>query len=122
MTAQEIFNKVSAHLLTQGEKSMLIENNGRSICAYRNEKGQSCAIGCLISNDKYDKEMEKQSVRNFIYMEHPVFMELLPSDLYIVESREFLCDLQNCHDLDDVSYWPERLRKIAINFNLKEPV
>src|SRR5690349_11599184 len=51
MNAQEIFDKVARHLLTQKEQS-----RDSFSCAYRgvNQNGKilSCAVGCLIPDDK----------------------------------------------------------------------
>ena len=52
-TAQEVFDQVATHLLTQNERSL----DGAS-CSYRNCDGLKCAAGCLISDDEYDNQME----------------------------------------------------------------
>ena len=54
MTAQEIFDKVAAHLLTQRKPSLLCGIG----CAYRGEGGLKCAAGCLIPDEEYSPEME----------------------------------------------------------------
>ncbi len=53
MNNQEIYDKVSKHLLTQNKKSKL---DGK--CSYRGDNHTSCAIGCLIPYDLYDSQME----------------------------------------------------------------
>lgn len=56
-TAQEVFDQVALHLLTQGERSINEEGN----CAYRGRMGLKCAGGCLIGDDEYDERMENKS-------------------------------------------------------------
>ena len=64
---RQAFDLVYDHLLSQGEKSMIYDND----CAYRAKdydealeasefwfNGKSCAVGCLIKNDYYDEDIE----------------------------------------------------------------
>ena len=53
-TTEEIFEKVKTHLLDQGQQS--IDKNGG--CAYRGAEGRKCAIGCLIADEFYSKDLE----------------------------------------------------------------
>jgi hypothetical protein len=56
-TDREIFDRVKAHLLAQGRPA--IGRDGG--CAYRGKDGRgdtSCALGCLIPDDVYDKSIE----------------------------------------------------------------
>lgn len=67
LTLQEVFDKVAAHLLTQNARSGKYpfgdetdEDNFE--CQYRGENGRMCAVGCLISNDKYHPGFEGLAV------------------------------------------------------------
>lgn len=61
MTARDIFDTVSVHLLKQGKASMF-----QGSCKYRNGEGLSCAIGCLIPEDCYKTSMEGWGVSELI--------------------------------------------------------
>jgi hypothetical protein len=45
-TAQEVFDQVATHLLTQRQRSTTKGN-----CAYRGDDGLKCAAGCLLGPD-----------------------------------------------------------------------
>ena len=51
-TAQEVFDQVAEHMLTQYELSMLNDT-----CVYRGYSGLKCAAGCLIGDDEYNNEL-----------------------------------------------------------------
>jgi hypothetical protein len=61
MTAQEVFDAVARHLLTQGKQSYSYE---RGECMYRGDGNLKCAVGALISDDEYDSEMEEKPVED----------------------------------------------------------
>lgn len=60
-SAQEIFNKVAAHLLTQGRPAREEDR-----CRYRTTNGLSCAVGCLIPDELYSPSFEGESARKVI--------------------------------------------------------
>jgi hypothetical protein len=106
MTAQEIFDKVLAHLRTQGEPAL----DYLGTCAYRgrlNEttgKSPMCAIGCLIPDDKYDPTMEGGGI--YLVKDHApdswdcstqVLSGVL-TDLGLNGHLELLNELQSAHD------------------------
>ena len=109
MTKQEIFDKVATHLLNQGEKSM----NGLE-CAYRGGYGMSCAIGCLIPNEKYTAGMEKMGLRN------PAIVNVLEDNGVDCEVTNYflLVELMRIHDELNVSDWPTALANLAERFLL----
>jgi len=53
MNAQEIFDKVAAHLLAQGIRSNM-RCDGVTQCLYRGPAGTCCAVGVLIEDDLAD--------------------------------------------------------------------
>jgi hypothetical protein len=54
MNMLEVFNKVEAHLLAQGVRSMKYLD----MCAYRGAGGLRCAVGCLIKDEFYHESLE----------------------------------------------------------------
>ena len=54
MTNQQLFTRVSQHLLRQNRQSLLSPDH----CAYRSPTGLQCAIGCLIPKRRYRPEFE----------------------------------------------------------------
>lgn len=101
-TAQEVFDQVAVHLLTQDKQSK--SNKG---CVYRNSKGLRCAAGCLISDDEYLAEMETHDWE-FLIDEH-----LVPEF-----HHELIKSLQNIHDAYDPIDWLETLVETAEEYLL----
>ena len=107
-TLQEVFNKVSLHLLTQGQMSL-----NDSMCMYRGENGMKCAAGALIPDDEYNPEMEKK------------LWDILVS-LHFVENKftQEIKELQTIHDDGStdpeqcVLFWKRRLIQFANKHNL----
>lgn len=107
LTAQEIFNTVATHLLTQRRKSVVAGS-----CKYRTDEGLKCAVGCLITDEEYDPRMEGNSIDFLIYgdLDDP---PVAPSLSRFMEHSQLLRDLQRIHDADDCDYWEENLRALA---------
>ena len=105
-TEQEVFDTISAHLLTQKAKSMLHPKKPPfeyEACAYRSREGLMCAIGCLIPLEDYKPEYEKEGWSELLEK-----YEKLPR-----RHANFLSRLQTIHDGCDPSDWPSRLRFVA---------
>ena len=98
-TLQQIFDHVIAHLLKQGEKSANVTGTQ---CAYSGCNGTSCAVGCLISDeayDKYGKDIEGSTVNAIRKYEPEVREEILSDiDLEIPRVWFLLEELQFTHD------------------------
>lgn len=112
MTKQEIFDKVSNHLLTQKEQA-----RGHGDCVYWDrDHGLKCAIGCLIPEDKYMEEIEGHGVselKNFLE-------EACGINTHDTDVIALLVDLQHTHDaFDDVEQWKEELEKLKETHDLK---
>lgn len=115
MTRQEIFDKVAAHLIKQGCKSMNTEHR----CLYRGQDGARCAVGIFIPDDAYKPEMEGLTAAQM----SSTFPDALPAALR--QDIMFLSELQRAHDssicrtgwpfINDVSI---RLRTVARTFGL----
>lgn len=116
LTAQEVYNIVRDHLLTQNKKSKK-DIDGRQVCAYKGENGLSCAVGCLIPDDVYTRNMEGKSV---VCMD--IYCPSMNLDLagFFRKHSQLLGELQSLHDsqLFSVEDWPERLAVIAERHNL----
>jgi hypothetical protein len=100
MTAQEVFDTVATHLLTQGRKALSDDKQ----CAYRAPNGDKCAVGCLIPDDKYVPKMEGKGV-DFLLAEFKL-VELEPH-------MGLLLVLQDTHDRRALEDWPTRLVQVA---------
>jgi hypothetical protein len=82
-TAQDIFDTVALHLITQGRRAI-----AGTYCRYRAPNGDRCAIGVLISDEVYNQKMEGQSVRGN--------RKYLPTSLQ--DHMALLVNLQDLHD------------------------
>lgn len=110
MTRQEIFTKVSTHLLTQGVRA-----TGPRGCSYRGDNGTKCAVGCLISDEHYTKGLEGGSVDSLVVQE-----ALANSGIDLdSESRSLLSSLQRLHDNCGPLTWADGLARIAAGFGLE---
>jgi hypothetical protein len=133
-TNQEIFDIVAAHLLKQGVQC----KDGLS-CVYRGADNTKCAVGVLIKDQDYHKNMEGESideVKDYL-VEHgpqlPPESELLckPGAYLIYEALKanevdceqpevlsLLGELQSCHDNEAPLMWEVELQRIAVNHKL----
>lgn len=111
MNAQEIFDKVVAHLRQQNTVCRAPDG----MCLYRNDQGLSCAVGCLISDEEYSLSMEENTVVQMLHSEHcPISLrDRLAS--YI----PLLTQLQKIHDNDLPSKWEESFQYLASRYNLQ---
>ena len=111
MTLQEIFNRVSQHLLAQGEQST---RRGGG-CAYRGDNGKACAVGCLIKDEAYKPVIEGLST------ERAEVRRALMASIGPVSGKAFdlLSELQIVHDYTAPDGWPAALAEVAANFKLK---
>ena len=109
-TEQSIFNRVVKHLRKQKVKSWS-KNHG--CCVYRDEHGNKCAVGCLITDKEYTVDMEEKSV-------YPLNdANLLPKRL--INFISLLCRLQNVHDNYSSKDWESGFAGIAHDFDLTVP-
>lgn len=117
LSRQEIFSKVTRHLLTQKEQSLLSYSGSLPGCMYRGPRGLQCAIGCLIADEYYSEHLEGHYVR------HPLVVRALEesgvdvSDEY-QDTFALLAWLQAIHDESHPSRWEEGLRSLASRHDL----
>jgi len=109
MNKQEIFDKISTHLIKQGVQA--IHNN---TCLYYDEEtGHKCAIGCLIPTELYDYDIEGNSVEELYRF--PKFKEFLKDYDF-----ELLEDLQHAHDVGtNQEIMLDNLHEVAIKYKLR---
>ena len=117
--AQEVFNHVIKHLVTQGQRCY---SNHDEICLYHSPEGMSCAVGCLMSDEEYHPDMEGADVSDIIR----TFDQVKWMDDYVY----LLGDLQDLHDEERT--WNDEgglstiglkdVQFIAENHNLKNPL
>lgn len=116
MNTQEAFTTVARHLLSQKERALKSNPNNplSPICAYRTEDGKKCAVGCLIPDELYLKEMEDLPVRRLI-LDFPSIAQLFKDvDGSLLKKLQYLHD-----DPIETPYWAIQLRHFAEEFNLK---
>lgn len=102
-TAQEVFDQVAKHLLTQKQKSVGVHENGRVCCKYRGDNGLKCAVGCLIGDDEYSSEK----------FENRAWLTLVDDCVVPFTHMNLIVDLQTLHDNVGVSFWPKCLKAFA---------
>lgn len=106
-TAQEVFDQVTRHLLTQ----LAPAQNETGSCKYKLEQPRrilKCAAGCLIADDEYKKEFAGKSW-NWL-----VSHGLVPNT-----HAALIISLQKMHNTYLVRDWPERLRRLATDYGLQ---
>ncbi len=109
-TAQEVFNQVVDHLLTQNQKSYTSHGG----CLYRGPDNLKCAAGCLISDEEYRPEWEQNG------------WDVLVEGGQVPDAHyELIRALQGVHDSCMVEDWPSFLKTLAsengLSFNSGEP-
>lgn len=129
-TAQEVFDQVARHLLTQMEKCQIeieyphnthtglperIGKNGSLVrvdyrCKYR-AGDLKCAAGCLIADDEYSALFEDHDWYGLVVEGHVPF-----------EHQGLITDLQRLHDRNPPHEWREALFRLAKVKNLKMDV
>lgn len=124
MTKQALFNKVAQHLLTQQKKAATRSGT----CMYRTQTGLSCAIGCLIPDNKYDKSFEGVGIDDTFWdceedLEFVRDMRKIMRAAGLVKAQTKLAsELQNVHDFYSVKQWPQELERVAEEFGLKSTI
>jgi hypothetical protein len=101
-TAQQVFNQVANHLLTQNKQS-----TSSIKCSYRGNGGLMCAAGCLIDEKEYNKAMEDVS-----------WCGLVLNGTAPVQHVELINKLQSVHDSNIPAYWPAKLKEVAMHYEL----
>jgi hypothetical protein len=109
-SAQEVFDQVATHLLTQDRQS----KNG-ALCAYRSNDGLMCAAGCLIGDSEYATELDNSGNGNTWGL--LVGRGWVPS-----EHAALIRQLQSVHDCYIPVAWKAELLLVADAHNLSPAV
>ena len=118
MEAQDIFDRVSQHLLSQGVRSTDEEELDNM---YRGSDGTRCAAGVLIPDDEFDPAMEGMpwplagSAEDLTDAEESIRQahNRLISIAERVGHHSFVKSLQLIHDVDEPSRWQASLTILA---------
>lgn len=108
MENQELFNTVVRHLHKQGRPAMAFypiavltnEPTNQFGCAYRGDNGNMCAVGCLIKDEFYRKELEGESLSHNEDVQAMVAQSI--GDELSEANIDLLGDLQVAHDGWDI--------------------
>lgn len=111
-TAQNIFNKVVAHLRQQGCQAL----NDNNVCVYRGKNGTKCAIGCLIPDDEYLPSFEGQHI--FTILDNYSNYNFVAT-ANLISHRILLVSLQVVHDTCPVNDWETEFKMIAERYKLQ---
>ena len=111
MTDQELYDKVAAHLLKQGDKAGIYQPDGSFSCMYRDDKGRQCAAGCLLEPEQYTAKLEGRGVSHST-VAVALYKSIGPYNAELVR------ELQVVHDFTSPEGWEEELRKLAEDFKL----
>jgi hypothetical protein len=104
-TAQDIFDKVVAHLR---EQKVTAYDEERGACQYRMANGLKCAVGCLLLDEEYDPRMDEGLNVGQLFCGWPAIANRLGRS-----NLPLLNDLQRIHDNWAPSSWEERLEALA---------
>lgn len=110
MNKQEVFDKIVNHMLTQNAKA----HDVKGMCMYRGEEGRMCAVGCLITDEAYSPDIEKNAADT-----EEVLQALRNSGIDIDPwspsntDTQFLYEIQQIHDYTDVDVWEKALVQFA---------
>lgn len=107
-TAQEVFDQVKNHLLTQNKKAEQFYRDEFPVCKYRAPDGSKCAAGCLIADDEYKPEFDETGGWDVLRR-----AELVPPN-----HNQLIIRLQNLHDQVEPADWPNALTNLAIQQGL----
>lgn len=120
-TAQDVFNQVATHLLTQKKRSTAMHANGDSFCVYRTDNGLMCAAGCLIANNEYKPMMDTCLMVPDVSNCDTNWKQLIKQAMVPFNHGKMIRELQVIHDEVDVSGWKRRLILFAIDWELTLP-
>lgn len=104
---QKIYDKVVKHLLTQRERSFVLNINFGKDCLYHSEDGKMCAAGCLIPKSKYSADFEGLT-----------WDELVDKKVVSPNNGYLIRDLQFVHDHYEPNYWKARLKDLGNGYGL----
>ena len=107
MKKKQVFKTVATHLLTQERKAVLEDD--ADICWYKLD-GISCAIGVLIDDEHYNRDIEGNSADNVDVIKA---VEDSLNTKVNSKDRDLLCKLQDIRDYSSVSSWRTELEDLS---------
>lgn len=116
-TLQEHFDFVVGNLLRQNARSGP-EDGGTWHGSWYRYEGKKCALGWIIPDDKYRKEMEGDWVSEIIRR----FPDAIPHELRSGDGARLVGRLQKVHDMTGVANWKEQFASVAQEFCLDDAV
>ena len=111
LSAKEIYERVSAHLLAQ--RAVSEDENGS--CRLRGG-GRKCAIGSLIHDDLYCSDIEGVGIAYYQNSRDGALLRALLAsgvDIYNEHIVKLLMELEELHDNTHVDEWPQLLAALG---------
>lgn len=106
---QHVYDTMVNHLRQQ--KTRAVNANGS--CLYRTKNGNKCAVGCLISDEEYERELERVLLES-------VISRLMGGEPQPPRLKDLLRYMQQTHDgITDVSEWEQAFKDLAAQFDLE---
>jgi hypothetical protein len=112
LSAKEIYERVSAHLLAQ--RAVSEDENGS--CRLRGGDGRKCAIGSLIHDDLYCFNIEGAGIAYYRHARDGALLRALYAsnvDVCNEQIVELLTELEELHDNAHVDEWPQLLAALG---------
>lgn len=108
---QKLFDIASKHLIKQGKRSAAGNN-----CLYRGPDGLKCAVGALISDECYNRDLESEPAGSSAVVNAVSETQgfSLDEDAIRIVNR-----LQIVHDSGLVSHWADKIKFCAEKHNLE---
>lgn len=110
-TEQEVFDQVAKHMLAQGVRSRLDDEDHTNVCMYRGPNGLKCAAGCLIGDDEYTEKMDNNNAGTS--WEGMVKRGEVPK-----AHAGLIQELQSLHDHTEPEEWAADLAELASDLGL----
>ncbi|MGI4812030.1 MAG: hypothetical protein ACRYG5_15885 [Janthinobacterium lividum] len=117
LSLQQIYDRISHHLLAQGSVS---EDEAGS-CRLRGLHGRRCSTGSLVDDAHYSTELEQIGIGYYALGGDGALPRALQAsgiDMREPAIRALLVDCQDMHDGETPANWPERLIDIARRHSL----
>ena len=115
---EKLFNLSADHLIRQGCKALVYYEWGDSnnevkptSCVFRNDQGLKCAVGALIGDDHYSKNLEGFDVANYYVKNAIESTHNIVLDETIIS---MLWSLQEIHDHSAPIEWSQKLTDLAV--------
>jgi hypothetical protein len=112
LSARDIYQRVSTHLLTQ--RAVSEDENGS--CRLRSAGGRKCAIGSLLNDDVYEPDIEGVGIAYYRHAQDGKLLQALYAsnvDAYDPAIIELLMQLEEVHDDASVEEWPRLLAAVG---------